>query len=268
MPVEECGNLLLLAGALVRWQDDEDFARRNLDVLRRWAEYLLSVGFNPKKQLCTDDFAGRLAHNTNPSVKAILALGAYAQLCDRLGLDKEGAHFWQHAREMAARWVVEADDGDHFRLAFDRPDTWSLKYNLVWDRLLGLDLFPAEVVRKELAFYRGKQESYGLPLDNRKSYGKLDWSLWIASLAEDRAGFDFFVEPLRWWAHESRSRVPLTDWYWTRTGAQVHHSRNAHGSIGFQARSVVGGLFIRLLFDPVTRARWRPAASTPAESAN
>ena len=265
MPVEECGNLLLLAGALVRWQDDEDFARKNLDVLRRWAEYLLSVGFNPKKQLCTDDFAGRLAHNTNLSIKAILAFGAYAQLCDRLGLGKEAAGYWQNARAMAGRWIEEADDGDHYRLAFDRPGTWSLKYNLVWDRLLGLGLFPAEVARKELAFYRGRQQRYGLPLDNRKNYGKLDWSLWIASLAEDRAEFDFFVEPLHRWAHESRSRVPLTDWYWTQTGAQVHYGRNAYGPLGFQARSVVGGLFIRLLFDAEVSAR-RQAAANEAES--
>ena len=262
MPVEECGNMLLLAGALVRWQDDDDFARKNLDVLRRWADYLRDAGFNPQKQLCTDDFAGRLAHNTNLSIKAILALGAYAQLCDRLGLDKEGVDYWQLAREMAARWIKEADDGDHYRLSFSRPGTWSLKYNLVWDQLLALNIFPAEVARKELAFYRGKMQRYGLPLDNRKNYGKLDWSVWIAALAKDRAEFDFFLEPLHRWANESRSRVPLTDWYWTSTGQQVLHGTSTVGPMGFQARSVVGGLFIKLLFDAEAAARWGNASRT------
>ena len=121
-------------------------------------------GSTPPNSFARTISPGRLAHNTNLSLKAILALGAYAQLCDRLELAKEAAGFWQTAREMAARWVHEADDGDHYRLAFDRPGTWSLKYNLVWDRLLELNLFPAEVTRRELASYRARMERYGLPL--------------------------------------------------------------------------------------------------------
>src|SRR5947209_7945519 len=121
--------------------------------------------------------------------------------------------FRKTAREMALQWVKMADDGDHFRLAFDRPGTWSQAYNLVWDKLLGLNLFPAEVSRKAIAFYKTKQQKYGLPLDSRKLYAKLDWTVWTATLADSPEDFRELVEPLYLFAQESPSRVPLSDWY-------------------------------------------------------
>ena len=71
---------------------------------------------------------------------------------------QQAAEYRATAEEFAARWVAEADDGDHFRLAFDKPGTWSQKYNLVWDRVLGLNLFPEAVLRKEMDFYRKHPE--------------------------------------------------------------------------------------------------------------
>jgi hypothetical protein len=152
MPVEECGNMLLLVAALTWARGDMAYARRYWDLLRQWANYLLAKGLNPENQLCTDDFAGHLAHNVNLSLKALLGVRAYANLCIQNGLNDEGEEICDQTETMMQQWLQMADDGDHYRLAFDRPGSWSQKYNLVWDQLLGLNLFPTEVAQKEIAF--------------------------------------------------------------------------------------------------------------------
>jgi hypothetical protein len=246
MPVEESGNMILLVAALAKAEGDAKFAEHYWPLLSKWAAYLREKGMDPENQLSTDDFAGHLAHNTNLSLKAILALGAYAGLADALGKKAEAADYRREAKGMAERWVRMADDGDHYRLAFDKPGTWSQKYNLVWDRLLGLNLFSPMVARKELTFYKTKQNTYGLPLDNREAYTKLDWTIWTATLAESPEDFRALVAPLYRFVNESPSRVPLTDWYGTIDGKQT----------GFQARSVVGGVYVKLLADPILWKKW------------
>jgi hypothetical protein len=251
MPVEESGNLILLTAALAKAEGDAKFAERYWPLLSKWAAYLREKGMDPENQLSTDDFAGHLAHNTNLSLKAVLALGAYAGLAETLGEKAEAADFRREAKGMAERWQRMADDGDHYRLAFDKPGTWSQKYNLVWDRLLGLNLFPPAVARKEISFYKTKQNRYGLPLDNREAYTKLDWIVWTATLADSDADFRALVAPVYRFADESPSRVPLTDWYGTTDGKQV----------GFQARSVVGGVYVKLLADPALWKKWSARAA-------
>jgi hypothetical protein len=237
MPVEECGNMLIMVAALAKVEGNAKFAEQYWPVLTQWANYLREKGLDPENQLCTDDFAGHLAHNANLSLKAIEGIGGYALLCERLGKREDAATYRKAAAEMASKWVELARDGDHYRLTFDRPGTWSQKYNLVWDRLLGLNLFPRDVAATEIAYYLKHQNRYGLPLDSRKGYTKLDWIVWSATMAERPEDFQALIAPIHRFAHESPSRVPLTDWYETTDGKQV----------GFQARSVVGGVFIKLL---------------------
>jgi hypothetical protein len=245
MPVEESGNMLLMVAAIAKAEGGANFAGKFWPLLTKWAAYLREKGLDPANQLCTDDFAGHLAHNANLSLKAIEALEAYAELAGMLGKNQEQDLYHKTAQEFAQQWVKMADDGDHYRLAFDRPGTWSQKYNLVWDKVLDFHLFPAEVAAKETAYYQNKSH-FGFPLDNRRDYTKLDWEFWSATLADSSADWERLISPIYDWANESPSRVPLTDWYWTTDGTQV----------GFQARSVVGGLYIKMLADGGTWKRW------------
>ena len=254
MPVEESGNLLILFGAIAQMEGNADFAGLYWATLSQWAEYLKAKGFDPENQLCTDDFAGHLAHNVNLSAKAIVGLGAFGKLCDLRGDKAKAAEYSQLAKEFAARWAKEAADGDHFRLAFDRPGTWSQKYNLIWDRILDLNLFPAEVARKEMEFYRRTQNTYGLPLDNRKDYTKLDWITWTATLTQNRADFEALVDPIYKFLNETPQRSPMTDWYETKTAKKV----------GFTARPVVGGVFAQMLYDKAVWKKWASRDKTKA----
>ncbi|MCX5756963.1 MAG: DUF4965 domain-containing protein [Candidatus Hydrogenedentes bacterium] len=246
MPVEESANMLILLAAIAQVEGNADFSARYVPTLTKWAGYLLEKGLDPENQLCTDDFAGHLAHNANLSAKAIVALAAYARLCEQLKLADDAHRYRAAAEDMAKRWAEMATDGDHYRLAFDKPGTWSQKYNLVWDRLLGLNLFPREVVDKEIAYYKRVQNKYGLPLDNRKDYTKTDWLIWTATLAQSREDFDALAAPAYAFANDTPDRHALSDWYDTKTAKMV----------GFTARPVIGGLFIKMLADENTWHKW------------
>jgi len=255
MPVEESANMILQTAALAVAENDPGFAKQHWGTLTKWADYLLDKGFDPENQLCTDDFAGHLAHNVNLSAKAIVAIGAYAQLADQLGEKETAAKYRKAAEEFAARWIKEADDGDHFRLAFDRPGTWSIKYNLMWDEILDLQLFPRSVIDKELAYYKTKMQKYGLPLDNRSLYSKNDWILWTATMTNSREDFDALLKPVIDFVNNTDRRVPLSDWYFTDSAKYR----------GFQARSVVGGYWAPMLKDT---KKWQAQATKGANVPN
>ena len=166
-----------------------------------------------------------------------MGIASYGKLAEMLGKKDVAEKYSTEAKQMAQKWVTMANDGDHYRLTFDQPGTWSQKYNLVWDKLLGFNIFPKEVAQTEIQYYLTIQNKYGLPLDNRRTYTKADWIVWTATLANNKETFQKFIDPLHLFVTATPDRVPMTDWYETTDAKQV----------GFQARSVVGGYFIKLL---------------------
>ena len=240
MPVEECGNMLIMEANVAIATGDASFAASHLKVLEAWCDYLIRYGADPEHQLCTDDFAGHLAHNCNLSLKAIMGLRGMAILMKMLGKTRKAAFYRREAKKMAEIWMATAvnEDGTT-RLAFDRPVSFSMKYNMVWDKVWGTRLFTQKFMDAELQDNRKHFNVYGMPLDNRAEYTKSDWLVWTASMASTKKAFMSYIAPL-WKAYdESPSRVPMTDWYDTVSGRIV----------SFQNRTVQGGLFMRVLLD-------------------
>ena len=237
MPVEECGNMLITMAAVSMSEKNANFAKDNFATLTSWVDYLVINGFDPGNQLCTDDFAGHLSHNSNLSIKAILGIASYSILCKMLGYDEKHSYYLNIAKDFAIKWETINKEVDHYKLTFDGNDSWSLKYNLIWDSLLGLNIFSKYIKEEEVKYYIKKQNKYGVPLDSRETYTKTDWIVWSASLSNSKEDFEALIAPIWDFINESESRVPFTDWYDTITCKQI----------GFQNRSVLGGIFIKLL---------------------
>lgn len=241
MPVEEAGNMLILAAAVCKTEQNPSYAKEHWNVLKIWAEYLKEKGFDPENQLCTDDFAGHLTHNTNLSVKAIMGIASFGYMAGLTGDKATENEYIGLARKLAIEWENKARDNNHYSLTFDKKGTWSQKYNLVWDKILNLNIFPAEVTTHEIEWYKTVQNRYGLPLDSRDTYTKSDWILWTATLTNNNNDFRFFVKPVYDFVNETPHRIPLTDWHWTLDGSYR----------GFRARSLVGGYFMKVLNDKI-----------------
>lgn len=237
MPIEECGNMLLCAAAICRAKNDTSYAEKHFNLLNQWADYLTKFGFDPENQLCTDDFAGHLAHNCNLSIKAIMGIAVWGMLLKMMNRTEDSETYIRKAKELASKWKEAAFDGDHYRLAFDRKDSWSIKYNLVWDRLFNLNIFDKEISKTEIAFYKTKINKYGLPLDCRSDYTKSDWQMWSTVLDDDKEYTNTIISTMLNMLTDALEHSPFTDWYFTSTAIQK----------GFQNRTVQGGLFINLL---------------------
>lgn len=238
MPVEESGNMLVLVADICIKDGNTEFADKYMKHLEGWVKYLIKYGRDPRNQLCTDDFAGHLSHNCNLSIKAIMGIAGFSKILSMRGESEKAAEYFEIAKKMAKSWKRRASNGDgSYRLAFDREGTFSMKYNMIWDKFWGTGLFDDELYASEFASNLARVNKFGMPLDNRKTYTKSDWLVWTACLSSSKKDFEKFIAPL-WDAYNKmKTRVPMTDWYDTITADMV----------GFQNRTVQGGLFIKLL---------------------
>ena len=245
MPIEESGNMIILAGAIAKAEGNADFAAKYWPLFTRWVKYLRKNGFDPKDQLSTDDFLGPRSHNANLSVKAIEAIGAYGLLCKMRGMDTMAAQYHAIAQRWAQRWMRVDKEGNHYRAEFNLPHSWGELYNMAWDRVLGLHLFPPEVYHREIQFYLTKMTRFGLPLNYQTTNSDTDHSIYTAILARHRAHFRRIIGGLYNFLNDTPNRVPLADYYSTTTLQGFMH-----------ARPVVGAVFVKMMLDPKMWRYW------------
>ena len=270
MPVEECGNMLIILATLAKQQGNADLAKPYWPMLTKWADYLVENGLDPTNQLCSADMFGHLPRNANLALKAVIGIGAFGQLSKLAGKSDEAKKYRAIARDYAAKWQELAKGEGRTVLAYGQPGTWSMKHNLIWDRILAgsrgresaqtppatknaptnvggyTQLFPDSLGDAEVAWYLKVQNRFGLPVDNRTDTCLIDWAVWSIALARNEADFQKLFAPLYRYANETPNRVPLGDWFVTTTGSHK----------AMQARPVVGGIFMKLLADPAMWAKW------------
>lgn len=245
MPVEECANVLIMLAAAYRADGDSRLIRAERALLEGWANYLVSNGLRPENQLCTDDFSGHLKNNINLAIKAAVAIACYAEMCMASGDGTAYREYRSAALSFSSEIVALEEERGHLPLTWDSDsDTYSLKYNLAFDRLLGLGLFPESLCEREVDFCLTKCKKYGIPLDGRADFTKSDWLLFMASLTRSDEKRRQIAGLVDGYLRESPDRLPFGDWYDSESGRLI----------GFRNRSVQGANFILLLADSLKLA--------------
>lgn len=240
MPVEECGNMLIMTAAAIKAGADAKLARENFGLLKVWVTYLERFGLKPENQLCTDDFAGHLANNVNLAIKALVGIESFSLICEKTGEEKLAEEYREKA-EKFAKQLKELVGEKIMPLAYGQKDTYSLKYNILFDKLLGFNLIGQEICEREVNCYIGKNNRYGVPLDTRKDYTKSDWILWCAAITDDKKKCEALYAPIVKFLAESPAREPFIDWYGTVNGEYI----------SFRNRTVQGGIFA-----PLLKSKW------------
>ncbi len=244
MPLEECGNMLIMVLAYAQRTGDAAYLSAHYPILKQWAGYLVDEALIPAHQLSTDDFAGQLANQTNLALKGIIGLRAMSEIAELTGHDDDADSYGDTARDYIAKWQgyainTEADQ-PHTTLSYGDNASHGLLYNLYANSLLGFgyDFVPRSVYDDQSAFYPTVALEYGVPLDTRHTWTKTDWMMWTAAIASEDTR-DVFIRLLADWIPRTPTNKAFTDLYDAATG-------DYPSGLNFIARPVAGGHFALL----------------------
>ncbi|KAL2142068.1 hypothetical protein VTI28DRAFT_1581 [Corynascus sepedonium] len=325
MPVEECGNMLIMGLALANalrydtepafvraravdsaaalpsfpgWQGSVDnygidtpgsietagsstgrkaaekWLTRSYKLWEQWTGYLVRESLIPHNQLCTDDFAGWLANQTNLALKGIVGIRAMSEIADLVGKDEDAKRYRDIADEYIGKWQEYgiSRDRTHAKLAYTWYGSWTTIYNLYADSLLCFHIteggesptlgnlqgdgqkpigggdgkkepfIPDEVYQMQSNWYHAVLQKYGLPLDSRHLYTKSDWEFFAAAVTGEKTRTEILTA-VAGWVNETVVNRPFTDLY------ETEGNGNFPGNIRFMARPVVGGHFAFLALE-------------------
>ncbi len=240
MPVEESSNILLLAYSAYLEDGKTELLQEYYQIMKGWADYLVENGKSPSSQLCTDDFCGRKDKNINLTIKAVLGLYAFAKICKTVG--KDGSFYEKTAKELASFVEMFCKEKPYMPATFaDEHDSYSLKYNLIFDIYFRSNLFSKETFAKEVECYRSRMQPYGVKLysEMKVDSTKSDWMVWVACFSLDNSYREEIYTSIIRSMQDTKTRVPFSDWYGVTDAEPCE--------CVFRARSVQGGLFMPLI---------------------
>ncbi|KAI1344451.1 DUF1793-domain-containing protein [Xylariaceae sp. FL0016] len=241
MPVEESANFILMSYAYYKFSGDKDWLTSHYPLLKRFTQYLITFSLVPESQFSTDDFAGTLQNQTNLAIKGIVGLQAMSSIATLAGNTYDALNFSVTAKSFYESWEQYGIDPvhKHTTLAYQWRSSWSLLYNIFFDKLLNMGLVNESVYSMQSDWYASVSQAYGVPLDNRHALTKSDWEIWAAATSSQSTR-RLIVNSIAYWLNNTSTDQPFTDLFeLTGTGGYV---AGAH----FAARPVVGGHFALL----------------------
>jgi hypothetical protein len=270
MEVEETANMLLMMAAYAQrasLADGKAFASSHYKIAKQWADYLVKNTLDPACQNQTDDFTGHICHSVNLALKGIIAVGAMSVLAGIDGNTADQTSYLAQAQGFISQWATMGQNAAQSHMALTYTDAtfpsgvpldpgnpndtadraaaaqklnnglgWSLKYNALYDGVLGLNLIPKQILTEESNWYATLTGQYGIVLDPRHGYTKSDWEIFVAASIDDTTERQKLIDGVYNYATSTPQRVPFSDLYNVADGTQN----------GFSARPVQGGMFALL----------------------
>ncbi|EGS20117.1 glutaminase-like protein [Thermochaetoides thermophila DSM 1495] len=237
MPLEECGNMIIMALAYAQRTGDNEYLAKHYKLLSQWAEFLVNDSLIPASQLSTDDFAGTLANQTNLAIKGIIGLKAMSQIAQLTNNKDVFGDVADRYLQEWKRFAINAKASPpHTTLSYGNSNSHGLLYNIYADKLLNLQFIDQAIYDMQSDFYLTVANEYAVPLDSRHNWTKSDWEMFAAAVAkpETRA---MFISKLARWISDTTTDRAMTDLFDSVTGAYP-----ANGPV-FVARPVVGAVF-------------------------